>query len=242
MIRWYGREMQTPPCPACGTPLRWFPEMNAWGCDRCRQMIPVGPTPGYGPAPGFGPGPAQGHSHMPHTQAEKVRTFILLGVLAIAVVGVAIISFGGKKKSIDCESYVEKSVQLATVGRTGADRDEVDNRVRNMAESMCASGDVSDEEADCVESSSTHDELLQCMGLSGDGKAPPPAPTPTQPAPAQPAAPAGGAASTPKGAPINIPECAEVATLRKQVDACAGISADIKKTLDEMADNKMSVF
>jgi hypothetical protein len=184
---------------------------------------------------------------MPHTQAEKVRTFILLGVLAVAVIGVAIISFGGKKKSIDCEAYVEKSVQLATVGRTGVDRDEVENRVRNMAESMCASGDVSDEEADCVESSSTHDELLQCMGLSGGGdvKAPAPtqpAPAPTQPAPAQPAAPAGGAATTPKGAPINIPECAEVATLRKQVDACAGISADIKKTLDEMADNKMSVF
>ena len=29
-----------PPCRQCGTPLRWFPEQNAWGCDRCRQMFP----------------------------------------------------------------------------------------------------------------------------------------------------------------------------------------------------------
>jgi len=211
-------------------------------------MMPAAPMPGYRPAPGFGPGPGQGHSHMPRTQAEKTRTFILLGVLVVAVIGVVIMLASGKKKGIDCESYVEKSVLLATQGRTGADRDTVENRVRTMAESMCASGDVSDEEAECVESSSSHDELLQCMGMGGGGAQPQaPAPTPAPaPAPATPTAPApdpaAGAATTPKGAPINIPECAEVEALRKQIDACAGISADRKKSIDDDADNKVSVF
>jgi hypothetical protein len=31
----------TPPCPTCGSPLRWFPEHNAWGCDRERKMLPA---------------------------------------------------------------------------------------------------------------------------------------------------------------------------------------------------------
>lgn len=166
--------MQTPPCPACGTPLRWFPEMNAWGCDRCQQMMPVAPAPAYGASPGYRPAKG-GFSHMPKTQAEKTRTFILLGVLVVAVIGVVIMLASGKKKEIDCDAYVEKSVLLATQGRTGADRDAVEQRVRALAESTCASGDVSDEEADCVESSSTHDEVLQCMGLGGGG-APAPAP------------------------------------------------------------------
>ncbi len=34
-----------PPCPTCGTPGRWIPQSNGWGCDRCRQMIPPPPAP-----------------------------------------------------------------------------------------------------------------------------------------------------------------------------------------------------
>ncbi len=30
---------QGPSCPTCQGPGRWLPESNAWGCDRCRQMI-----------------------------------------------------------------------------------------------------------------------------------------------------------------------------------------------------------
>ncbi len=30
---------QVPFCGACGGPGRWIPESNAWGCDRCRQLI-----------------------------------------------------------------------------------------------------------------------------------------------------------------------------------------------------------
>lgn len=162
--------------------------MNAWGCDRCRQMMPAAPPPGYGAAPGYRPGGGapQGFAHMPRTQAEKTRTFILLGVLVVAVIGVIVMLASDKKK--------------------GADQ-----------------GD--DGEAPAVEASGDPPETAP------PETAPPP---PPQPAPAQ--------VTTPKGAPITIPECAEVAVLRTQVDACAGISAESKKTLDDMADNKMSVF
>ncbi len=30
---------QVPFCGICGGPGRWIPESNAWGCDRCRQLI-----------------------------------------------------------------------------------------------------------------------------------------------------------------------------------------------------------
>ena len=30
---------QVPFCGTCGGPGRWLPEANAWGCDRCRQLI-----------------------------------------------------------------------------------------------------------------------------------------------------------------------------------------------------------
>ena len=30
---------QGPMCQTCGGPGRWIPESNAWGCDRCRQLI-----------------------------------------------------------------------------------------------------------------------------------------------------------------------------------------------------------
>ncbi len=189
--------MQTPPCPACGTPLRWFPEMNAWGCDRCQQMMQMGPPPAYGHSPMRGGAPG-GFSHMPRTQAEKTRTFILLGVLIVAVIGVIIMLASDKKKG----------------------EDEGDE---GPAPGVEATGDQPE-------------------------TAPPPTAPPATPAPQPqqqppPATPAPAAqATTPKGAPITIPECAEVAALRKQVDACAAIPAESKKILDEMADNKMSVF
>ena len=156
--------MQTPPCPACGTPLRWFPEMNAWGCDRCRQMMPAAPQPMQG-------APARaGRSHAPQTKAEKTRTLILLGLLVVASgIVIAMLATDKKGGEIDCEAYVEKSVALATAGRTGADLEEMTRRVRMLAETSCANGEVTDQEAECVAQSPTHDALLQCMGLGGGG-------------------------------------------------------------------------
>jgi hypothetical protein len=173
----YGQvAMQTPPCPACGTPLRWFPEMNAWGCDRCQQMLPAA-----------GPPVQQGRwSHTPKTQAEKTRTMILGGVLVVAVIGVVIMLATDDKKSDD-------------------------------------SGESSSPDVEASAESDTQ----------------PAAPAPT-PAPAPAPVPAAGAVTTPKGAPINIPECGELVALRKKVEACAAITD--KTALFEMVDNKMGVF
>ena len=68
--------------------------MNAWGCDRCQQMMPAAPPPGRAPKAG-------GWTHAPQTQAEKTRTLILLGVLVVAVVGVIIMLASDNKASDD---------------------------------------------------------------------------------------------------------------------------------------------
>jgi hypothetical protein len=31
---------QGPPCPNCGSLLRWYPDQQQWGCDKCRVMYP----------------------------------------------------------------------------------------------------------------------------------------------------------------------------------------------------------
>src|SRR5438132_3128064 len=72
--------VNAPPCAACSWTLRWMPEQNGWGCDRCRQFYPSGspqlqqpgsqpmaqaPSP-YAPQVAAGPG-AMGQSPMqPH--------------------------------------------------------------------------------------------------------------------------------------------------------------------------------
>lgn len=174
--------MQTPPCPACGTPLRPFPEMNAWGCDRCQQMLPAGPPPAGG---GFQTGaPGQ------RTQAEKTRTMILAGALVVAVIGVGIM--------------------LATDDKGSEESEESD---------VAATAEATEPETPATPPAK---------------ETPPPAKVETTPPPA--------AATTPKGSPINIPECAEVAVLRGRVAACAAIPENEKTLLFQDADNKMSVF
>jgi len=40
---------QGPSCPNCRSQLRWFPQLQQWGCDRCQVMIPpqaLAPSPG----------------------------------------------------------------------------------------------------------------------------------------------------------------------------------------------------
>jgi len=170
--------MQTPSCPACGSPLRWFPEMNAWGCDRCQQMFPAAP-PMHG---GMQGAPGQ------RTQAEKTRTMILGGALVIAIIGVAIM--------------------LAT---------------------------------DDKESGAEESDVAATAETEAGAEVKPTTPTPTTPTPTTPT-PTTPTPTTPKGSPINIPECAEVATLRSRVEACAAIPENIRTTLYQDADNKMSVF
>jgi hypothetical protein len=169
--------------------------MNAWGCDRCQQMMPAAPPPGRAPKAG-------GWTHAPQTQAEKTRTFILLGALVVAVIGV-IIMLASDDKGSDEEG-----------------------------------------EAPAVEATGEAPETAPPPAPTDTNTTPPPpapAPTPT-PTPAPAPAPPAGQATTPKGAPIAIAECAELVELRKKVEACAAIPDSSKTTLYGMVDNKMSVF
>lgn len=179
--------MQTPPCPACGTPLRWFPEMNAWGCDRCRQMMPASAPPMHG---------MQGPPGR-RTQAEKTRTMILAGALVVAIIGVGIM--------------------LATDDK-GSEEGE--------APDVAATAEPSDVEAEAP----------------ARPTAPPTTPPATAPATPPATTPAPASATTPKGARIDIPECAEVAALRRRVEACAAVPENIRTILYQDADNKMSAF
>lgn len=43
--------VNSPPCPTCGWGLRWLPEQGAWGCDRCRKVVPAQPAAQAQPAP-----------------------------------------------------------------------------------------------------------------------------------------------------------------------------------------------
>ena len=54
-----------PPCGVCGFTLRWLPQQNGWGCDRCQRMFPASgpgaphaatPSP-YAQPPGHAPSP-----------------------------------------------------------------------------------------------------------------------------------------------------------------------------------------
>ncbi|HEV7558220.1 MAG TPA: hypothetical protein VGO00_22280, partial [Kofleriaceae bacterium] len=61
-----------PPCAQCGWTLRWIPEQNAWGCDRCRQMFPVAPQPQVAPPPAFAPPqPPPGSPYAPGSQVQQ---------------------------------------------------------------------------------------------------------------------------------------------------------------------------
>jgi len=144
--------MNTPPCPVCGTPLRWFPEQQAWGCDRCRQMMPPGPPTAHAQRRGGG---------------KLAWIFVGGGVVAVGAI-LLVVGLGGGDK-LDCERYVDKRVALATEGRSGADLDLIAQRSRAVHSDACHAGNVSADQAACVEGAATQDDALRCFGLGGAG-------------------------------------------------------------------------
>jgi hypothetical protein len=102
--------VNSPPCPTCSWGLRWLPEQGAWGCDRCRKVVPAQPPaaapphaapPGSPYAPHGGPPQAPYSPHaMPHGPGHAMpppgapRSMkglaIGLGVGMVAVTGVII--------------------------------------------------------------------------------------------------------------------------------------------------------
>jgi hypothetical protein len=81
----------TPPCPTCGGPLRWFPEHNAWGCDRERKMLPAAVPSQPQPMPMH----AAGAAPMPRPAGPpgNKKKLILIGAIAAVVVGGGLTAF-----------------------------------------------------------------------------------------------------------------------------------------------------
>ncbi|HET9990738.1 MAG TPA: hypothetical protein VFQ65_19545, partial [Kofleriaceae bacterium] len=83
---------QGPPCPNCGSLLRWFPDQQQWGCDRCRVMFPpqVMVTPqAYAtkkPDAPRGKRASRGKPMRARTPKRRLRPVVLV-VIALLVVG-----------------------------------------------------------------------------------------------------------------------------------------------------------
>jgi hypothetical protein len=69
-----------PPCAVCGFTLRWLPQQNSWGCDRCQRMFPASGAPPQQAAPqapspyqqqGFGRPPQQQPSYPPQQAPQQ---------------------------------------------------------------------------------------------------------------------------------------------------------------------------
>jgi hypothetical protein len=147
-----------PLCPVCGTPLRWFPELASWGCDRCQQMMTPAPAP-----------------------SRRPRTVLLVGAgvgAAAAIAATVALVAGRGDDSVDCDRYVDKHVELELEGRTGEDRDTMEHRLRALYFDQCSGDRVTRAQAECVQAASTREEADSCF----HERAPPPAPPgPTDP-------------------------------------------------------------
>ena len=158
--------MNAPPCPVCATPLRWFPDQQAWGCDRCRQMIV--------PAP---------HG-MPQRRGKLPWILVGGGVVAVGTILLVVGLRSGDK--VDCDKYVDRRVALATAGLSGADVELVGQRSRAVHSDACHGGNVSAEQAACVDTAASQEEAMRCFipertasaGSAGSAATTPPQTTP----------------------------------------------------------------
>ncbi len=83
-----------PPCSTCGTPLRWFPDHTAWGCERCQKMIPATPyTPAAAPQPAYQPTPVVIAPPVAQVPAPKRSRRGLLIAVALLVLGGGVAGF-----------------------------------------------------------------------------------------------------------------------------------------------------
>jgi hypothetical protein len=153
-----------PACPVCGTSLRWFPELNAWGCDRCQQMIAPA-TAGRGRAP---------------ARRSRTTLFVVVGVGAAAAVAAIVALVAGRgDDSVDCDRYIDKHVELELEGRTGEDRDTMEHRLRALYSDQCWAHRVTRAEAECVQAASTREAAGRCFGI-GESSTPPAASAPAE--------------------------------------------------------------
>lgn len=88
--------------------------------------------------------------------------WILVGGGVVALGTVLLVTLGGGDK-VDCERYVDRRVALATAGLSGADVDLVGRRTRAIHSDTCHAGNVSADQAACVDSAASQEDARRCF-------------------------------------------------------------------------------
>jgi len=114
--------VNAPPCPACGYALRWIPESNAWGCDRCRQLYPAQPQPQmHAPQQHYG----QPHGAMQQAWGQqrspgssKLVLWGVIGLLVVSggVVGLVFAMRGGGGGASSPEDVIKATLAAEAAG------------------------------------------------------------------------------------------------------------------------------
>ncbi len=101
-----------PPCPNCGQPLRWVPEWNAWGCDRCRVTFP---PQAFQP---MGSQPIANAARAPGAGGSKKGLLVVggVGVVAVIVIAVAVSRHGGGGGLSSAKDVFQAAIDRATKG------------------------------------------------------------------------------------------------------------------------------
>ncbi len=116
-------------------------------------------------------GPVAPQVHAPRRGGGGKLTWMLVGggVVALGTILLVVGLRGGDK--LDCERYVDKRVALATAGLSGADLELVEKRSRAIHSDACQAGNVSADQAACIDKAATQDDSLRCFGLGGAASA-----------------------------------------------------------------------
>jgi hypothetical protein len=152
-----------PACTVCGSPLRWFADQNAWGCDRCRQMFPAQQS-------ALQQAPMQQQAP-PRPAGSKKPLAIIVGLVVIGGIVIAAVVGGGSKKAGGDSSDLENEELAAVRDQVCACKDEACQR-----EAMGQLADIQKRAADSGVKATkeqhalgkkTFDEIGECLRKKG---------------------------------------------------------------------------
>jgi len=137
------------PCPNCNTMLRFFPQLDQWGCDQCRQMFPKDLPRAVAP---------------PKQQQWRKLPFIVIGALIVAAGGVvaALKLFGGSAKPSATELR-DELVRQTFASLASGDHGGLVSRSglgNIMAHASCANGEMPDVSKDLSDFSEQVDRAI----------------------------------------------------------------------------------
>jgi hypothetical protein len=157
-----------PPCATCGTALRWLPEQNAWGCDRCRVMFPAQQAAPIQNA--YQP------QHAPPRPGSRKTLAIVAGLVVIGgIVGIVVATRGGKPAGgdmIDLQNQEFATVrdQVCECKDEKCARDALD-RMDEIMKRTGESGLTPSKEQD-AKAHKILDEMAACVKKVSDGVGP----------------------------------------------------------------------